>query len=81
MNDMENEYIDFTVAPYALAHVLKALYICKIYNYAVTLEDNDLVIRISVKEIKKIVYKIKDKEYLCCCALKESKENEESCER
>lgn len=73
---MENEYINFKITPYALAHVLNALNICKIYNYIITLEDDDLVIRIQKKEIKKIVYKIKDKEYLCCCALKESEENE-----
>ena len=75
MNDMENEYIDFTVAPYALAHVLKALYICKIYNYAVTLENNDLHIRISVKELKNSVYKKKEPPIPCVC-LKECEENE-----
>lgn len=71
MNDMENEYIDFTVAPYALAHVLNALNICKIYNYAVTLEDNDLHIRISVEEVLNSVYKKKEKGTPCVC-LKES---------
>lgn len=71
MKKMKNEYIDFTVAPYALAHVLNALDICEIYNYAVTLEDNDLHIRISVKELKNSVYKKKEQPTPCVC-LKES---------
>ena len=71
MNDMVNEYIGFKTTPYALAHVLNALYICKIYNYVITLEDNDLVIRINVKELKNSVYKKKEPPTPCVC-LKES---------
>ena len=75
MNDNENKYVGFKITPYALAHVLNALYNCKIYNYVITLEDNDLVIRINVKELKNSVYKKKEPPTPCVC-LKECEENE-----
>lgn len=52
----EEKYIDFMVVPYALAQVLYALEQCGIKDYAITLEDNDLHIRIPVSHVQENVY-------------------------
>ena len=55
---MENKYIDFTVAPYALTSVLLALSNNGVHTLAVTKEDNQLLIRIDNEVLHEAVYGI-----------------------
>ena len=47
-----NEYISIVVAKYALVDVISSLADGGLTDYAITKEDNDLVIRISVSKLK-----------------------------
>lgn len=58
-----NEYISIVVAKYALVEVISALAEGGVTDYAITKEDNDLVIRISVSKLKWL--KIKNLERSC----------------
>lgn len=59
MNKPYNEeYVTFSIAPYCLAKLLLALHNSKINNYAITQEDNNLVVRIAIEELERIVYPI-----------------------
>ena len=47
-----SEFVSIVVASYALVDVIKALAAGGIRDYAITKEDNDLVIRIRVSKLK-----------------------------
>jgi hypothetical protein len=54
----ENEFVSIVVAGYALVEVIKALADGGIKDYAITKEDNDLVIRIRISRLKRLeIYK------------------------
>lgn len=46
-----NEFVSIVVASYALVDVIKALADGGIRDYAITKEDNDLVIRIKISKL------------------------------
>lgn len=50
------EIISFKIAPYSLANILLALNISGINDFAITKEDDDLVIRIRRKTLENAVY-------------------------
>lgn len=52
----EKEYLTFSIAPYALLHVINALRICNVYDYSITLENNDLVVVIDRAKVDNHVY-------------------------
>lgn len=56
---MDKNYIDFGVTPYALPAVLLALSDKNVHSLFVTLEDDDLHIRIDEEILKNVVYHIK----------------------
>jgi hypothetical protein len=62
-----NEYITFSIAPYCLAKLLLALHSSKINNFAITQEDNNLVVSVSVEELERIVYPINRNPQDCGC--------------
>jgi hypothetical protein len=64
-----NEYITFSIAPYCLANLLLAFYNSKINDFAITQEDNNLVVSVSVEELRRVVYPIKNNN---CCNCKGS---------
>ncbi len=51
------EIISFKITPYSLANILLALNISGINDFAITKEDDDLVIRIKRKTLENAVYK------------------------
>lgn len=53
---MEEQYIDFIIAPYCLAKLLWALDLNKIYLFYITQVDDDLMVRIPKSYLEKIVY-------------------------
>ena len=66
--NMEEEIVDFIVAPYALADVLLALHNSGVREIYVTMSDDDIVIRIPKDRLEKAVYDIKDnKTNDSCC--------------
>ena len=50
--EQKGEFVSIVVASYALVDVIKALADGGITDYAITKEDNDLVIRIRVSRLK-----------------------------
>lgn len=56
MNKKMETYIDFMVSDYSLPRVLYALDNNGVKDYAVTLEDNDLHIRIPKSHLQKVIY-------------------------
>ena len=63
----EETYIDFLVSDYSLPRVLYALDNNGVKNFAITLEDDDLHIRIPKSHLEKVVYpKIKSGDSCCC---------------
>ena len=57
----DKEYVSITVANYALVEVISALSSGGIREYAITQEDNDLVLRISVDKLSQLKIKTKTK--------------------
>jgi hypothetical protein len=49
--ELKDEFVSIVVASYALVDVIKALSGGGIRDYAITKEDNDLVIRIGVSRL------------------------------
>lgn len=67
MNKEIETYIDFMVSDYSLPRVLYALDNNGVKDYAVTLEDDDLHIRIPKSHLQKVVYpKAKIEDSHCC---------------
>ena len=66
--EIEKEtYIDFMVSDYSLPRVLYALDNNGVKDYAVTLEDDDLHIRIPKSHLQNVIYpKIKSEDSCCC---------------
>jgi hypothetical protein len=57
----EEKFIHFTIAPYCLPKLLLAFYNNGIHDFAISQQDDDLIVGISVDYLKKIVYpKMKD---------------------
>ena len=52
MVNSEDRFVSIVVAKYALVEVISALAEGGITDYAITKEDNDLVIRISIPKLK-----------------------------
>lgn len=66
----EETYIDFLVSDYSLPRVLYALDNNGVKDFAVTLEDNDLHIRISKSHLQKVIYpELKVSGEKCCCGV------------
>ena len=58
--EKRNEFVSIVVADYALVDVIKALSEGGITDYAITKEDDDLVIRIKISKLKRLeVYNIR----------------------
>lgn len=53
---MDDKFIDFSIAPYCLAQLLLALYNSGLRDFAITLEDNDLHVRINKRLVENVVY-------------------------
>lgn len=54
--NQNKEYISIVITPYALPHFLYACKCSGIHRLNMTAEDNDLVARFDVDEIRDIVY-------------------------
>lgn len=69
---MEEEIVDFVIAPYALADVILALHNSGVREIYVTMNDDDIVIRIPKDKLEKAVYDIKDSgiNNSCCNEIK-----------
>lgn len=68
MNKEIETYIDFMVSDYSLPRVLYALDNNGVKDYAVTLEDNNLHIRIPKSHLQKVVYpELKESGEENCC--------------
>ncbi len=52
----EEEYINISLAPYALMDFLNACMCCGVRRIAITKQDNDLVARLSHTDIERVVY-------------------------
>lgn len=69
MNKKLETYIDFMVSDYSLPRVLYALDNNGVKDYAVTLEDDDLHIRIPKSHLQKVIYPKVEIEDSCCCGV------------
>ena len=68
MNNNENEFVRFSISSYCLANLLLAFHNSKINNFAITQEDNNLVVSVSVEELRRVVYPInKNPQEYCGC--------------
>ena len=61
---LDKEYVSITVANYALVEVISALAGGGIREYAITKEDDDLVLRISVDKLSQLKIKTKTRSYV-----------------
>lgn len=55
--EKQKRYIDFSFPDYAMARILHALDSCGVKDFAITLEDNDLHIRIDKDIIDRLYYR------------------------
>jgi len=61
----DETYVTFIVAPYALAHLFRAFELSKIKHFFVTLEDDNLVVRIPNSHLDRIACPAAFKGELC----------------